>query len=151
MKIVIASDHAGYRLKLAVIRELIDRRLEFVDVGCNSTDACDYPDYAQRAAGLVASGETDLGLLFCGTGVGMSIAANKLRGIRAVVCSDPFSARSARRHNDANVLCLGERVVGEGLALELLDAFLGAEHEGGRHRRRVDKIIALEQGGRETD
>ena len=144
MKIAVGSDHAGYQLKLAAIRLLIDKRLDFVDVGCNSTDSCDYPDYAKQAAELVASGQCDLGLLFCGTGLGMSIAANKVHGIRAAVCSDTFSARAAREHNDANILCIGERVVGQGLAMELIDVFLCAKFLGGKHQRRVDKLMAIE-------
>ena len=143
MKIAVGSDHAGYQLKLAAIRLLIDKRLDFVDVGCNSTDSCDYPDYAKKAAEL-ASGQCDLGLLFCGTGLGMSIAANKVHGIRAAVCSDTFSARAAREHNDANILCIGERVVGQGLAMELIDVFLCAKFLGGKHQRRVDKLMAIE-------
>ena len=143
MKIAVGSDHAGYQLKLAAIRLLIDKRLDFVDVGCNSTDSCDYPDYAKKAAELVASGQCDLGL-FCGTGLGMSIAVNKVHGIRAAVCSDTFSARAAREHNDANILCIGERVVGQGLAMELIDVFLCAKFLGGKHQRRVDKLMAIE-------
>ena len=144
MKIAVGSDHAGYQLKLAAIRLLMDKRLDFVDVGCNSTDSCDYPDYARKVADLVAEGTCDLGLLFCGTGIGMSIAANKVRKIRAVVCSDTFSARAAREHNDANILCVGERVVGQGLAMELVDVFLEAKFLGGKHQRRVDKIMSIE-------
>ena len=144
MKIAVGSDHAGYQLKLAAIRLLMDKRLDFVDVGCNSTDSCDYPDYARKVADLVAEGTCDLGLLFCGTGIGMSIAANKVRKIRAAVCSDTFSARAAREHNDANLLCVGERVVGQGLAMELVDVFLEAKFLGGKHQRRVDKIMSIE-------
>ena len=144
MKIAVGSDHAGYQLKLAAIRLLMDKRLDFVDVGCNSTDSCDYPDYARKVADLVAEGTCDLGLLFCGTGIGMSIAANKVRKIRAAVCSDTFSARAAREHNDANILCVGERVVGPGLAMELVDVFLEAKFLGGKHQRRVDKIMSIE-------
>ena len=144
MKIAVGSDHAGYQLKLAAIRLLMDKRLDFVDVGCNSTDSCDYPDYARTVADLVAEGTCDLGLLFCGTGIGMSIAANKVRKIRAAVCSDTFSARAAREHNDANILCVGERVVGQGLAMELVDVFLEAKFLGGKHQRRVDKIMSIE-------
>ncbi|MBQ2698136.1 MAG: ribose 5-phosphate isomerase B [Clostridia bacterium] len=144
MKIAIGSDHAGYRLKLAVIRHLIDRRLDFVDVGCNSTDSCDYPQYAIAVAEQVARGDCDLGLLFCGTGIGMSMAANKVKGIRAAACSDTFSARATREHNNANILCMGERVVGEGLAVMLVEAFLNAEFQGGKHQRRIDQFMALE-------
>ena len=144
MKIAVGSDHAGYQLKLAAIRLLMDKRLDFVDVGCNSTDSGDYPDYARKVADLVAEGTCDLGLLFCGTGIGMSIAANKVRKIRAAVCSDTFSARAAREHNDANILCVGERVVGQGLAMELVDVFLEAKFLGGKHQRRVDKIMSIE-------
>ena len=141
MKIAVGSDHAGYQLKLAAIRLLIDKRLDFVDVGCNSTDSCDYPDYAKKAAELVASGQCDLGLLFCGTGLGMSIAANKVHGIRAALCGDCFSAEATRQHNDANVLALGARVVGPGLALKIVDTFLDTPFSNGeRHIRRIEMI-----------
>lgn len=124
--------------ELAAVLE--ERGLEVHDVGTNEESSCDYPDFAHAVAARVESGEADLGLLVCGTGVGMSIAANRHPRVRAVVCSECFSARMAREHNDANVLCVGQRVVGPGLARDILAAFLDAKFEGGRHQRRVDKI-----------
>ena len=115
------------------------------DLGTHDNTSCDYPDFAAQVASAVSGGEADFGLLLCGTGVGMCMAANKVAGIRAAVVSDPFSARATRQHNDANVLCMGERVVGAGLAQEILAAWLDAEYEGGRHQRRIDKITALER------
>ena len=145
MRIVIASDHAGFDLKHEVRRHLVDLGHEVRDLGPEEKARCDYPDYASKVAAAVASGEAELGFLCCGTGVGMSMAANKVHGVRAAVVSDSFSARATREHNDANVLCLGERVVGTGLALQIVDAFLGATFEGGRHTGRVSKIMDLER------
>ena len=147
MKIAVGSDHAGYQLKLAAIRLLIDKRLDFVDVGCNSTDSCDYPDYAKKAAELVASGQCDLGLLFCGTGLGMSIAANKVHGIRACVCSEPYTARLSKQHNNSNIIAFGARVIGIETAKMIVDEWLAATYEGGRHQTRVDMISEIEQTG----
>lgn len=144
-KITIGSDHAGYGLKLKVIDHLKELGYEVLDVGTDSEASCDYPVFAHRVCKNIQEGVTALGILVCGTGVGMSIAANKHRGIRAAVCSDTFSARLTRQHNDANVLCFGERVVGAGVACDLVDAFLGAEFEGGKHARRVDLIRAIEE------
>ena len=144
--IALACDHGGYHLMQAVKKHLADRGLSCMDFGTFSDASCDYPDYAAPAARAVASGECDRGILICGTGIGISIAANKIRGIRAAVCSDCFSAEATRRHNDANMLALGARVVGEGLALKIVDTFLDTPFEGGRHQRRVDKISALESG-----
>lgn len=144
-KITIGSDHAGYGLKQKVIAHLQERGIEVIDVGTNSPESCDYPVFAHMVCRNVLSGVTSLGILICGTGVGMSIAANKHKGIRAAVCSDTFSARLTRQHNDANVLCFGERVVGAGVACDLVDAFLDAEFEGGKHTRRVDMIRAIEE------
>ena len=143
-KITIGSDHAGYGLKQKVIAHLQERGLEVIDIGTNSEASCDYPVFAHMVCKNVQNGVTPLGILVCGTGVGMSIAANKHKGIRAAVCSDTFSARLTRQHNDANVLCFGERVVGAGVACDLVDAFLDAEFEGGKHARRVDMIRATE-------
>ena len=143
-KITIGSDHAGYELKLKVIEHLKERGIEAIDVGTYSTDSCDYPDFAHAVCKNVQEGVTELGILVCGTGIGMSMAANKHKGIRAAACSDTFSARLTRMHNDANVLCFGERVVGMGLALDLVDAFVDAEFEGGKHQRRVDMITQIE-------
>ena len=144
--IALACDHGGYHLMQAVKKHLADRGLPCMDFGTFSDASCDYPDFAAPAARAVASGECDRGILICGTGIGISIAANKIRGIRAAVCSDCFSAEATRRHNDANMLALGARVVGEGLALKIVDIFLDTPFEGGRHQRRVDKISALENG-----
>ena len=144
MRIAVGSDHAGLRLKGALIEHLRARGVEVADVGTHTADSCDYPDFAVAVARKITSKDADFGLLVCGTGVGISIAANKVPGIRAAAVSDTFSAAATRQHNDANVLCLGERVVGPGLAAMILDAFLAASFEGGRHQRRIDKITALE-------
>jgi len=144
-KITIGCDHAGYELKLKVINHLKGRGIEVIDVGTHSTDSCDYPNIAHAVCKNIQDGVTELGILICGTGIGMSMAANKHRGIRAAACSDTFSARLTRVHNDANVLCFGERVVGMGLAIDLVDNFIDAEFEGGKHQKRVDLITAIEQ------
>ena len=147
MKIVIGCDHAGFAIKGAVINHLTEQGYECVDVGTYSTESCHYPVYAHAACEKILSGECELGILICGTGVGMSIAANKHKGIRAACCSDTFSARLTREHNDANMLCFGERVVGAGLALELVDAFLGATYaNGGNHVTRVAMLAEIENG-----
>ncbi len=142
--IAIGCDHAAVSLKDAIIAHLEARAIPFTDCGTQEGVPCDYPDMAAKVCALVTAGEAEKGILVCGTGIGMSIAANKIRGIRAACCSDCFSAKYTRLHNDANVLCVGERVVGKGLALELVDLFLDTEFEGGRHQRRVDLIAALE-------
>lgn len=139
-RIIVGGDHAGLNLKRALAESLRARGYAVEDIGSHDDASTDYPDYARLLASKVANGDAPLGLLVCGTGVGMSIAANRHAGVRAVVCSEPFSAMMARRHNDANVLCLGARVVGAGLAQEILDVFLATEFEGGRHARRVAKI-----------
>ncbi len=144
-KITIGCDHAGFELKLKVIDHLKSRGIEVIDVGTHSIDSCDYPNIAHAVCKNIQDGVTELGILICGTGIGMSMAANKHRGIRAAACSDTFSARLTRVHNDANVLCFGERVVGMGLAIDLVDNFIDAEFEGGKHQRRVDLITAIEQ------
>jgi ribose 5-phosphate isomerase B len=143
--IVCGSDHAGLRLKQELLKHLAERGYAATDLGTHTTDSCDYPDYAVAVARKVAAGEAELGLLVCGSGIGMAITANKVAGIRAAVVSDTFSAHASREHNDANVLCLGERVVGVGLAKDIVDVFLGAEFQGGRHAGRVDKITALDR------
>ena len=143
-KITVGCDHAGFGLKKTVIAHLEERGFEVLDVGTHSTDSCDYPQIAHALCKNIQDGTTELGILICGTGIGMSMAANKHRGIRAAACSDTFSARLTRVHNDANVLCFGERVVGMGLALDLVDAFIEAEFEGGKHQRRVDMITEIE-------
>lgn len=143
-KITIGCDHAAYDLKLLVIDHIKERGYEVIDVGTDSTASCDYPKFAHAVCKNVQDGVTELGILICGTGIGMSMAANKHRGIRAAACSDTFSARLTRQHNDANVLCIGARVVGMGLAFDLVDNFLDAEFEGGKHQRRVDMITEIE-------
>ena len=143
-KLVIGCDHAAPELKAIVRDHLIERGFEVIDVGTHTTDSCNYPDYAHALCKKIQSGECDLGILICGTGIGMSMAANKHKGIRAACCSDTFSARLTRLHNDANVLCFGARVVGQGLAVDLADIFVDTEFEGGKHARRVDMITAIE-------
>lgn len=143
-KITVGCDHAGLNLKKIVIAHLQERGYEVLDVGTHTSESCDYPAIAHALCKNIQDGVTELGILVCGTGIGMSMAANKHRGIRAAACSDTFSARLTRVHNDANVLCFGERVVGMGLALDLVDAFIDADFEGGKHQRRVDMITAIE-------
>lgn len=146
MKIVIGCDHAGYAIKGIVKDHLTSMGHEVVDVGTDSTASCHYPVYASAACKKILDGECELGILICGTGIGMSMAANKHNGIRAACCSDTFSARLTREHNDANMLCFGERVVGAGLALELVDAFLGAEYlNNGNHVTRVAMLKDIEK------
>lgn len=127
-------------MKEHIKKYLVELGYDVTDVGAYSVDSCDYPDIAKAVARSITTGETERGFLVCGTGVGISIAANKVRGIRAACCSDTFSARYCRMHNDANILCMGERVIGFGLALELVDVYLNTEFEGGRHQKRIDKI-----------
>lgn len=142
--IAIGSDHGGVNLKETVKKFLEQKGLEYKDFGTNSTDSCDYPDYAKAVCDAVVAGECDKGILICGTGIGMSIAANKIKGIRAAHVTDTYSAAKTREHNNANVICLGERITGCDLALEIVNAYLNAEFMGGRHQTRVDKIMALE-------
>lgn len=142
--IAIGSDHGGVNLKETVKKFLEQKGLEYKDFGTNSTDSCDYPDYAKAVCDAVVSGECDKGILICGTGIGMSIAANKVKGIRAAHVTDTYSAAKTREHNNANVICLGERITGCDLALEIVNAYLNAEFQGGRHQTRVDKIMAFE-------
>ena len=144
--IVIASDHAGFPLMEAIKAYLDEKGIEYVDYGCNGTESVDYPVYGEQVAEAVATKKAEKGILCCGTGIGISMAANKVKGIRAACCSDYFSAKFTRVHNDANALCLGARVIGGGLACELVDVFLNTEFEGGRHQRRVDQIHAIENG-----
>lgn len=145
MKIALGSDHGGLGLKQEIISHLEKKGYEIKDYGTYSTESCDYPDFALQVAEAVAGKECDLGILVCGTGIGISIAANKVPGVRAALCSDTFSAHATREHNNANILAFGERVVGRGLALDIVDAFLSAEFEGGRHQKRVDKITEIEK------
>ena len=143
-KVCIGCDHAAYELKLKVIAHLAEQGVEVFYVGTNSTASCDYPDFADALCKKITSGEFERGILICGTGIGMSMAANKHKGIRAACCSDTFSARLTREHNDANVLCFGARVVGEGLAYDLVDLFISTDYEGGKHARRVAMVDALD-------
>jgi len=138
--IALASDHAGLDLKNALAMELRKIGLHVRDFGTTTADSCDYPDFAHEVARAIETGEVKRAVLVCGTGVGMSIAANRHSAVRAVVCSEPLSARMSRQHNDANVLCIGARVVGIGTAIDIVHAFLAATFEGGRHASRVDKI-----------
>ncbi len=143
--IALASDHGGFALKEEIKKHLDEKGIAYEDFGCDSPASCDYPDMAKPACEAVVSGRCEKALLFCGTGIGISMAANKIKGIRACACSDAFSAKYTRLHNDANALCLGGRVVGPGLAIELVDLFLETPFEGGRHQLRVDKVMALEK------
>ena len=140
MKIAIGCDHVGYELKKRVIDHLTEKGHEVVDFGTDSTERTDYPIYGEKAANAVASGECDRGIVICGTGIGISISANKVKGIRCVVCSEPYSALLSRQHNDTNMLAFGSRVVGGDLALMIVDAWLSGEYEGGRHAKRVQMI-----------
>ena len=139
--IAIGSDHGGYALKGAIMKHLEERGLEYRDFGCFSEKSCDYPDYAKLVGHAVADGECERGILICGTGIGVSITANKIKGIRAALCSDCFSAEATRLHNDANILALGARVLGEGLALRIVDTFLDTPFSNDeRHIRRISKM-----------
>lgn len=144
MKIAIGCDHGGFEHKNAIAEHLMENGYTVEDFGIYEQTSVDYPDIAEKLSKSVAAGENELGILVCGTGIGMSIAANKVKGIRAAACSDHYSARYTRLHNNANVLCLGGRVIGIGTAIELADIFVKTEFEGGRHQRRIDKITALE-------
>lgn len=143
--IAIGSDHAGFELKTHIIKYLKEQGIELFDFGTYTEDSCDYPDIAEKVSKAVANGEYEKGILICGTGIGISIAANKVDGIRAALCSDVYSAKMTRKHNDANILCLGGRVTGRELAFMICDTFLREEFEGGRHQNRIEKIHALEK------
>lgn len=145
MKIALGSDHGGLSLKKEIISHLESKNIEVTDFGTHNEASCDYPDYALKVAQEVVAQNFELGILICGTGIGISIAANKVPGIRAALCSDTFSAHSTREHNNANILALGERVVGKGLALDIVDAFINAKFEGDRHQKRIDKITEIER------
>ena len=145
LPIVIASDHAGFGLKELVKEHLEEKNIQYVDLGTDSTASVDYPEFAHKLCVAIQEGRAEKGILVCGTGIGMSMVANKHRGIRAACVSDTFSAKATRQHNDANVICFGERVVGAGLAFELVDAFLTTEYEGGRHQRRVDLVNSFDK------
>ena len=140
MKYFIGTDHAGYEVKSFVIDFLQKRGIEVEDLGCYSTESVDYPDYAHKVANAVLENEGTMGILICGSGIGMSLAANKHKGIRAALCHDHYTASMARRHNNANILCFGARIVGKGEIESILEGWLNSEFEGGRHQRRVEKI-----------
>lgn len=140
LKVAVGSDHGGFEYKKSIIKFLQSKNIDCIDVGTYSKDSCDYPVIAKKLCEKILSDEADRGILICGTGIGMSITANKIKGIRASVCGDTFSARATRAHNDSNVLCLGERVIGESLALDIVDMWLKTDFEGGRHQRRIDMI-----------
>ena len=142
--IAIGCDHGGYELKQELIAYLNEKGLEFKDYGCDSLESCDYPIYGEAVARAIVSGECERGIIICGTGIGISISANKVKGIRAALCGDCFSAEMTRLHNDANILSLGARVTGPGLAMKIVDTFLNTEFEGGRHARRVELISGIE-------
>ena len=144
MKIALGSDHAGYQLKETIKLWLGENGYGIIDMGTHDESSCDYPDYGKAVGLAVASGEADRGIVVCGTGIGISLAANKVKGIRAALCSEAYSAQMSRLHNDANVLAMGQRVVGPGLALYIVEVWLGTEFEGGRHQARVDKLMAIE-------
>ena len=149
MKIAIAADHGGFELKDSMVEYIKSLGTEVVDLGTNSADSVDYPDYAKKVCEEIQKGNSDLGILICGTGIGMSLAANKFEGIRAACVSDVYSAKMSRNHNNANVLCIGARVIGDEVAKLIIKTFLENEFEAGRHQRRVDKIMAFEKENKE--
>ena len=146
MKIAIGNDHSAVEMKNHIKKYIEDKGYEVVDYGTNSSESCDYPRYGKIVADAIVKGECDLGVLICGTGIGISLAANKVKGIRAAVCTDPYSARLTIQHNNANILAFGARVVDAKTAETLVDEFLEAEFEGGRHQTRIDLITAIENG-----
>ncbi|WP_438314995.1 ribose 5-phosphate isomerase B [Sporosarcina sp. FA9] len=144
MKIAISSDHGGNRLRMEIIQLLTELKVQFDDFGPATDDSVDYSDFSTPIANAVAAGKYDRGILICGTGIGMSIAANKVKGIRCALVHDVFSAKATREHNDSNILAMGERVIGPGLAREIVTTWLNTSFEGGRHQRRVEKMMELE-------
>jgi ribose 5-phosphate isomerase B len=144
MKVAIASDHGGIHIREEIKKLMDEMGIEYIDLGCECETSVDYPDYAIPVAEKVANGEVDRGILICGTGIGMTIAANKVKGIRCALCHDVYSAKLTRQHNDSNILAMGERVIGPGLAREIAKVWLTTEFEGGRHARRVEKITQYE-------
>ena len=144
MRIAMASDHGGFALKEELKAWLAEQGYEVEDFGCHSTDSCDYPDFAQAAARAVAAGTCERGIVICTTGIGISISANKVKGIRCALCSEPLSAEMTRRHNDANMLAIGAGLTAPMMAKRLVDGFLSTAFEGGRHQRRIDKMMAIE-------
>lgn len=145
MKIVIGNDHVALEMKLQIKEYLEQKGIEVIDVGTDSPERCDYPVYGEKAANMVASGEADCGILICGTGIGISLSANKVNGIRACVCSEPYSARLSKQHNNTNILAFGARVIGIELAKMIVDEWLNASFEGGRHQRRIDMLSEIEK------
>lgn len=145
MKIAIGNDHSAVELKNIVKKHLEDQGYEVLNLGTDSEESCDYPIYGEKVGRAVVSGEADLGIAICGTGLGISLAANKVKGVRACVCSEPYTAKMSRLHNDANVLAFGARVIGSEMAKMIVDTWLSTEFEGGRHQRRVDLIMAIEE------
>lgn len=148
MKLAIGNDHTAVELKNTIMSHLQDKGIEVVNVGTDSSESFDYPLSGYRVGKLVAAGDVDGGVLICGTGVGISLAANKVPGVRACVCSEPYTAALSKRHNDANIIAFGARVVGDEMAKLIVDSWLEAPYEGGRHQRRVDLITEIEQTGR---
>lgn len=144
MKIVIGNDHAAVEMKMEVMNYLTELGHEVINIGTDEAKSCNYPEYGEKAGRIVASGEADCGVLICGTGVGISIAANKVKGVRAAVCSEPVTARLVKEHNNANIIAFGARIVGIETAKAILDAWLGAEFQGGRHQTRIDLIHKIE-------
>ena len=147
MKIAIANDHGAVELKMEIVKYLEDQGIEVINFGVDTPESVDYPIQGLKVANAVVNGEVDRGIALCGTGIGISIACNKVKGIRAVVCSEPFSAKLSRQHNNSNILCMGGRVVGPELAKMIVQEWLDAEFEGGRHRRRVGEIREIEETG----
>ena len=144
MKIAIGNDHAAVAMKWEIIKYLESKGHEMVNFGTDTSESCDYPEYGKAVGMAVASGEVDCGILICGTGVGISLAANKVKGVRAAVCSEPVTAKLTKLHNNSNIICFGERIVGMEMAKAIVDAYLDTEFEGGRHQRRIDMIMAIE-------
>jgi len=145
MKIALGNDHAAVEMKFFVKKYLEEKGYEVLNLGTDTLDSVDYPDFGAAVGRAVTGGEAELGIAICGSGVGISIAANKVKGVRAVCCSEPYSARMSREHNNANVLCFGARVIGQEMAKMIIDEFLAAKFQGGRHEKRVNKILALEE------
>ena len=144
MKIAIGNDHTAIEMKNAIVDHLLERGFDVLNLGTDSPETCDYPVYGEKVGRAVVSGEADLGIAICGTGVGISLAANKVKGIRACVCSEPYTAKLSRMHNDSNVLAFGARVIGIEMAKMITDEWLDAEYQGGRHQRRVDMVMDIE-------
>ncbi|MBQ3375751.1 MAG: ribose 5-phosphate isomerase B [Erysipelotrichaceae bacterium] len=147
MKIAIANDHGAVELKMEIVKYLEDQGIEVINFGVDTPESVDYPIQGLKVANAVVNGEVDRGIALCGTGIGISIACNKVKGIRAVVCSEPFSAKLSRQHNNSNILCMGGRVVGPELAKMIVQEWLDAEFQGGRHRRRIGEIREIEETG----